>query len=179
MTCPACGYDNLAGADECAHCFESLTQEDVPQPTTPLEATIMDDPIASLKLADPVSVELGTPVGRAVARMQERNIGCVIILDRGKLAGILTEHDLLCKIVGQSIDLEATPVDSFMTPNPSSLKSSDPLNQALHLMAIQGYHYIPVVDDAGRATGIFSFRRIAEMIEATVEAEYARMRDDE
>jgi uncharacterized OB-fold protein len=45
MKCPACGYENLAGADACGNCGTSLTQEDVPQAGTKIERSLMEDPV--------------------------------------------------------------------------------------------------------------------------------------
>src|SRR5262245_24577201 len=168
MRCPACGHDNLPGLDECTSCLNSLMQEDVPQPTTPLEATIMGDPVTSLAGPAPEAVPLGTPLAQAIGRMQEQNIGYLLVIDSaGKLVGIFTERDLIRKVAGQEVDLASTPVERVMTPNPSSLKAADPVAQALHLMAVEpGYRYIPIVDDQGRPQGLVSFRRICRLLES-------------
>jgi CBS domain-containing protein len=144
----------------------SLMQADVPQPTTPLEETIMDAPIASFHPPVAETVPEGTPLRAAVARMQEKNIGYLLVTGRrGELVGIFTERDVLCKVAGQDVDLE-TPVDTFMTPNPTALRPSVPIAQALHLMAVEpGYRYLPLVDDAGRPQGLLSFRRVLTFIE--------------
>ncbi len=166
MRCPTCGLDNLPGADECTSCLKSLMQEDVPAPATPLEASIMDDPIAALDPSEPECVPVGTPVRAAIAHMQAKNVGYLLILDGDrKLQGIFTEDDLVNRVLGQEADLEATPVDRYMTPNPTTLKAGVPISQSLHLMAIQAYHYLPVVDDQDRVTGLLSFRRIARFME--------------
>ena len=167
MRCPSCGQDNLPGEDECASCLHSLTQEDVPQPGTAFEATLMNHSVAPLCQPHPETVAAGTPLARAVAQMQAKNVGYLLVTDgNGRLAGIFTERDILRKVVGQEVNLETTPVECVMTPNPSTLKSSEPIAQALHLMAVEpGYRYIPLVDDDGRPTGLISFRRIAHFIE--------------
>jgi CBS domain-containing protein len=167
MRCPSCGQDNLPGADECASCLHSLMQEDVPQPATAFEATLMHHSVAAICQPEPEMVVSGTPLAQAIARMQAKNVGYVLITSGdGKLTGIFTEHDLLRKVVGQNVNMETTPVESVMTRNPTTLKSSEPIAQALHLMAVQpGYRHIPLVDDDGRPTGLISFRRIARFIE--------------
>jgi len=167
MRCPACGHDNLPGADECASCLQSLMQEDVPQPETPFEATIMGHPVAPLCQPEPERVRAGTLLAGALAQMQAKNVGYVLVTDEdGRLTGIFTERDLVQKVVDQGVDVETTPVEAVMTRNPSTLKPSEPIAQALHLMAVEpGYRYIPLVDDENRPTGLISFRRIAHFIE--------------
>ena len=45
-----------------------------------------------------------------------------------------------------------------MTPNPTTLNESAPVGYAMHLMALQGYRHIPIVDDAGKPVKIANFR---------------------
>ena len=106
MKCPGCGYENLAGADACENCGTSLTQEDVPQAGTEVERSLMEDPIASLKPVTPLTVERHVSLGDAIQMMRNHGIGCVLVTgDGGRLAGILTERDLLQKVAGQKLDL--------------------------------------------------------------------------
>lgn len=167
MRCPSCGYSNLEGVDECASCMRSLMQEDVPQPETAFEATIMDDPVASLNPPSPQCVPMGTSLREAVHRMQDANVGYVLVTDAaGRLAGIFTERDVLCRVVCEGTDLDGTAVETLMTPNPSTLHADEPIAQALYLMAIEpGYRYLPIVDQDDRPTGLVSFRRIARLLE--------------
>jgi CBS domain-containing protein len=168
MICPSCGYDNIQGHDECAVCQASLMQEDVPQPDTPARWRIMVDPISSLDPSTiaPQMVSVGTSLADCIARMQEMNVGYVLVCDtQGRLAGIFTEHDIVCRVAGQITDLASHPVDAFMTPNPTTLRPSDPIAYALHFMGANDFMYIPIVDDAGRPTDLLSFRRVIRLIE--------------
>ena len=168
MICPACGYDNLPGHDECTRCQASLMQEDVPQPNTPARWRVMVDPISSLA---PSTIELqvvpmGTSLADGIRRMQEKNVGYLLVTDAdGKLAGIFTEHDVLCRIAGEVEDLAGFTVDQFMQPNPTALKPSEPIKHALHFMAMNDFMYIPLVDDEGRPQDLLSFRRLGRLIE--------------
>jgi len=168
MTCPSCGYENIQGDEECARCQASLMQEDLPQPDTPARWRIMVDPISSLAPSniEPQVVALGTSLAECVARMQEKNVGYVLVCNAdGRLAGIFTEHDLMCRVAGQVPDLAAHPVDDFMTPDPTTLRPSDPIAYALHFMGTSDFMYIPIVDEAGRPTDLLSFRRVIRLIE--------------
>jgi len=168
MTCPGCGYDNLPGQDRCAECLVSLMQEDVPQPDTPMRWRVMVDPISSLEpsTVPPQVVASGTSLAAGIRQMQERNVGYLLVTDgEGKLIGILTEHDLLCRVYGEVEDLNSRTVDDFMSPNPTALKASEPIKHALHFMAVDDFMYIPIVDDHGRPEDLLSFRRVARLIE--------------
>jgi CBS domain-containing protein len=165
MICPTCGHDNISGADECAKCLASLSQEDLPTPTTQAHHIIMTDPISALDPPTPVCVSPDASLVEAISEMRRHNVGALLVTDGdGKLVGIFTERDVLRKVAGQVHDLPATPVSRMMTPNPTALKATTPIAHALHLMALHGFRHIPIVDDEGRPRGITSFRGMVQFI---------------
>jgi CBS domain-containing protein len=166
VKCPACGYDNLPGADECVKCLESLMQEDLPQPKTAAEHNLMVSPVSTLHSPSPETVTPDTPISEVVRHMRETNIGYVLVLARdGTLAGIFTERDLLCKVAGQITDLGSIPVSKLMTPNPTALRPNEPIKHALFLMAHNGFRHIPLVDEQGRPGAIATVRHMLDYIE--------------
>ena len=168
MICPACGYDNMPGQDRCARCESSLMQDDVPQPDNPARWRVMVDPISSL---EPSTIELqvvpaGTSLAAAVRRMQEKNVGYLLVTDgEGQLKGILTEHDLLLRVAGEVADLGDYTVDQVMSRDLTALQPDEPIKHALHFMAINDFMYIPLVDEEGRPRDLLSFRRVARLID--------------
>ena len=161
MKCPCCGFENLAGADTCENCQESLCQDDVPQPCGAVERSLMEDPVACLQPLRPLTVDPHTPLDEAVLFMRNHGIGCVLVTDAaGKLAGILTERDLLQKVAGKVTDLARLRVADCMTAAPESSKPGYPLAYALQRMIVSDIRYLPLVDDSGRPVGIVSSRDI-------------------
>jgi len=161
MKCPACGYENLPGADACENCGTSLTRDDVPQAGTEVERSLMKDPVECLQPIRPLTVDLQTSLEEAIQLMRNHGIGCVLITDAdGKLTGILTEKDLLQKVAGKSLDLAQCLVGDFMSPAPESSKPEHPLGYALHRMSVSDIRYLPIVDSHGRPAGIVSSRDI-------------------
>lgn len=166
MKCPACGRDNLPGVDECVHCLESLMQEDVPQPQSEVERSVMQDPISTLRSPAPEIVSQSTPLSEVVRHMREVNVGYVLVLDPElRLTGIFTERDLLTKVAGRITDFASVPVSEVMTPNPTALRPEEPIKHALFLMAHNRFRHIPLLDEEGRASGITSVRHVVEYIE--------------
>lgn len=165
MICPTCGHDNIPGVDECAECLTSLSQEDLPTPTTAVHLSIMTDPISALDPPPPVCVSPETSLAEAISRLKMNNVGALLITDAdGKLIGIFTERDVLYKVAGQVRDLSAIPVSRVMTPNPTALKATVPIAHALHLMSLHGFRHIPIVDNDGRPQGLPSFRGMVKFI---------------
>jgi len=158
MKCPFCGFENLQGIDECEHCGEDLTAFDGAKPKDKLEKSLLKDPIEALHFERGESVAPETSV-REVAEILARTNRCVLVVEAEALVGIVTERDLLFKVMGSKQDLDRTTAKEIMTPQPESLAPSDKLAFALNKMAIGGYRHIPLVRD-GRPIGAISVRDI-------------------
>jgi CBS domain-containing protein len=91
----------------------------------------------------------------AARKMADRGVGAVVILEGGRLAGILTERDIL-KAVAAGATQDAT-VGERMTRHPETVESSETTDQAAALMIHGGFRHLPVVDE-GEVKGILSIR---------------------
>jgi CBS domain-containing protein len=129
-----------------------------------LDDGVLREPVSVLSPAAPVCVEKGTTIAEAVRRMQEHHIGCVLVLDGERLAGIFTERDVLRHLVGDEIDPAKTVVDELMTPDPEVLRPDAGIVYALNKMSLGGFRHVPIVDDAHRPVGIVSVKDIVEYI---------------
>lgn len=176
MLCPGCGHDNLPGADQCAECHTSLTQEDVPAAVirSRIEKSVTEDRIKALNPIDAISVTEDTTLEAAVQTMRANKIGCLLVTDpEGKLNGILTERDFVNRIVGEVEDLSVHSVSQFMTPRPETVQANQLLASALQSMMVGDFRYLPLVDEEGRPTKILSSRDIISFLTSLVEALYA------
>lgn len=105
-----------------------------------------------------LTVDPETSVRETTRGMDVRNVGAVLVVDKGgALVGIFTERDLLRRVVSQGRDPNTTTVAEVMTPNPDTVTPRQPAVDALRLMRDGGYRHLPVVD-AGRVLGILSQR---------------------
>ncbi len=112
---------------------------------------------------DPMTVGKGTSLGAAIARMQERGGECVLVSDDGRLAGILTERDVLMRVLGRDVDLER-PVEDMMTPDPATLPAEATVREALEAMDRGGYRNLPLVDGAGKLVGLVRQQDVVEYV---------------
>ena len=104
-----------------------------------------------------------TTATQAAKLMREHHVGCVLVVNGERLAGILTERDLLLKMEGADPN---EPVARFMTPDPETLELDDPIVWALNRMSVGGYRHVPLVDRQGRPVGILSVKDIVHYIVA-------------
>lgn len=171
VICPACGHDNISGTDLCEECNQSLSEHYMTDVETLLEKSIFVRPLLHLNPRPAECVELQTSLGEVIKRLKSRNVGCVLVTGNGsELAGIFTERDVLYKVAGLIHKLESIPIESLMTPSPSTLKPSDPISHALHLMGLHGFRHVPLIDEDGLPVGYISFRDIVRFMEVELSA---------
>ncbi len=125
---------------------------------------MLNDKISSLKLTLPVTVQSGTGVVRVVDEVQRHEVGCVLVCKGKKLAGIMTERDVLLKIVARDVGNDE-PVDRFMTPDPITLTASNTIGDAIALMNRENFRHVPIVDpQTGEAIAVFSIKDVINFL---------------
>jgi CBS domain-containing protein len=161
ILCPACGSENLDGADECDQCQFSLTDLSLPHASTALEHGLMKDRIEVLKPRPPLTVSPNMPVGEVLKQMVADRMGCAAVIDENRrLLGIFTERDALMRLNTDAARMADKPVSSVMTTNPATLRARDKIAFALHRMNVGGFRHVPILDDDEKLVGIISIRGI-------------------
>jgi CBS domain-containing protein len=117
-----------------------------------LEQDLQAEQVAHLDLSVFVAAERGTPVSDALAKMRQAGHGCTLVTQAGRLVGIFTERDVLLKVIGRPEVLNS-PVETVMTPDPSTVGPQDPVDAALRIMNRGHYRNVPVVDTDGNIVG--------------------------
>lgn len=124
-----------------------------------------------LNTSTPVLVHSEDTADVAVHHMKARAIGSVLVVDdRGQLAGILTEYDVLTELACVGKDLRSLTVGEIMTSDVVTLSVRSPIVDAIRQMADRGFSHAPLVGESSRPVGIASFRDVAEYFETSLES---------
>lgn len=110
---------------------------------------------------DLLCVEAGAPVVAVAQRMADRNVGAVLVLEGGRLTGIMTERDLM-RAVARGLR-DDTVVGECMTANPDAVAPDDTVEHAAVLMIHGGYRHLPVVE-GDNVVGILSIRDLVQVL---------------
>jgi CBS domain-containing protein len=94
-------------------------------------------------------------VSEAVAEMNEKGIGALLVMDGARPVGIFTERDVLVRIVDADMDPALTRVGQVMTPNPLTIRPDMHLDEAMALMTERRHRHLPVIQD-GELVGMLS-----------------------
>jgi signal-transduction protein with cAMP-binding, CBS, and nucleotidyltransferase domain len=108
--------------------------------------------VVALELETPLVLDAATPTGTVIREMRERRLGYALLTRDDKLAGILTEHDVVQRVVGTEGALDR-PASELMQADPVSVAETDFVRRAAYHMHERGFRYIPVVDADKRVVG--------------------------
>lgn len=97
----------------------------------------------------------------AALLMRERRVGAVMVAVEGRLVGIVTERDLVYRLLADGRPAEQISLHQIMTPDPQTLAPDDPATDALEKMRLGHYRHLPVVD-GDRILGMVSIRDLYE-----------------
>ena len=114
--------------------------------------------IGEVMTGEIVAVAPEDTLGEAAERMAEQGVGSAVVLDGGRLIGILTERDLLKAVAGRVHTSEAR-VREWMTADPITASEATSADEAIRTMLDNGFRHLPVVE-AGRTVGVVSLREL-------------------
>jgi CBS domain-containing protein len=106
------------------------------------------------------------PNGRAVdavKTMADQNLGSLVVLDQGRMSGMLTFHELLGALAARSGALGDLRVSEVMVSNPVTATPDMEVNDLRRTMLETGARYLPVMQD-GKLLGVISFRDVAKAV---------------
>ncbi len=125
---------------------------------------MLNEKIGTLKLAAPLCVEIGTSVGDVINEFQRHTIGCILICNQHKLVGIMTERDVLMKIVARDVAYEE-PIEKFMTADPITFTPDRTIGDAIGLMDRNNFRNIPIVSaETGECIAVFSGKDVIDYL---------------
>ena len=95
-----------------------------------------------------------TTLGDAAATMTERRVGSALVVEEGRLVGILTERDVLRAVGAGQV---GGTVGEWMAKHPETVDVDESTQQAAVVMIHGGFRHLPVLE-AGEPVGIVSIR---------------------
>ena len=118
------------------------------------------------------TIQAGEPLLEAIRRMSEKHIGCLAVVTKaGKLSGILSERDVLWKIVAAGKSPKTNQVKDAMTPlkQMKTVEPSASVEECMALMTGRRHRHLPVLAD-GELAGLIS---IGDVVKFMLDAQQA------
>jgi len=114
--------------------------------------------VADAMRSEFITVAPEDTLGEVAERMvEEKKGGAVVVMDYGRMIGILTERDLL-RAIAYRVHTSDARVREWMTEDPITVPPETTLDEASQLMLDKNFRHLPVVE-GGRVVGVVSLRR--------------------
>jgi len=120
--------------------------------------------VQGLSLQAPLVIQEGASIKSCISAMQDRNIGCAVILnEKGALSGIFTEHDVMNKFVGTDLSGDS-PIKQIMSENVFHLEPEATVADAVDLFGEHHFRHVIVARKRRDIVGLLSIRVLTTFI---------------
>jgi CBS domain-containing protein len=92
-----------------------------------------------------ISVASADSVHQALELMKSNRVRAILVIDQGKMVGIVSQGDCAIRAFLPGLDAKTTQVAQIMTANPTSVKPGDPMELCMGIMVTRGIRHLPVV----------------------------------
>ena len=110
-----------------------------------------------------ISIEPAGRAAEAVRTMAKENLGSLVVMEQGRMVGMLTFHELLRAIASRSGALGDLKISDIMERDPVTAEPEMEVNDLRRMMLESGARYLPVLKD-GKLLGVISFRDVAKAV---------------
>lgn len=123
------------------------------------------------------SISPETPVYECAKKMSELGIGALLVMQGEKLEGIVSERDIIRKLVASSSDIKNVTVADIMSKDLFTVPPSMTVTEAMHIVTEKRFRHLPVVEN-GTLIGIVSigdltrWAMLAQEVEISTLTEY-------
>lgn len=112
--------------------------------------------IEDLVKKPPVSLPADAKCIEAAEAMREQNVGSIVVADGGKPLGVITDRDLVVRVMARSEDPGELTVGEVMSKDPGFVIRTRSIDEVVATMRQLGVRRIPVVDENGALDGLVS-----------------------
>jgi CBS domain-containing protein len=108
-----------------------------------------------------VQLPVSSTVTEAAKRMRESEVGGVIVHKDGKVCGIVTDRDIVVRVLGAGRDPNKTSLEAMCSAKLTTVSPEDDVDRLPAIMRENAVRRVPVIDDKGQAVGIVSLGDLA------------------
>jgi CBS domain-containing protein len=123
-----------------------------------------------------MSVSPDSSLSAAASLLGEKKIGAVLVMNQGRLEGILSERDIVRRLGEYGAVALEQPVSEVMTRKVVTCKETDTVAELMEMMTAGKFRHLPVVDN-GRVVGLISIGDVVKRRVEEYESEQAALRD--
>ena len=112
--------------------------------------------VGKLLRRTPATISPATPCSAAARQMRDGRMGSLVVVQGGEPIGMLTDRDLVVRVVAQGLDPEKVPVRDAMSERPIFVTEGQDAVDVLRLMRDLEVRRVPVIDERRALVGVVS-----------------------
>jgi CBS domain-containing protein len=120
----------------------------------------MAQKIKDIMTSSPITLTADRPVTDAATAMKENGIGDVIVMTDGKMCGVVTDRDIVVRVIAQGREPQSTKLGDVCSRDVQSVSPNDDVERAIQIVRERAVRRVPVVD-GGKPVGIVSIGDLA------------------
>jgi len=120
----------------------------------------MAQKIKDIMTGSPITLTADRPVTDAATAMKENGIGDVIVMSEGKMCGVVTDRDIVVRVIAQGREPQTTKLGDVCSRDVASVSPNDDVDRAIQIVRERAVRRVPVVD-GDRPVGIISIGDLA------------------
>jgi CBS domain-containing protein len=101
-----------------------------------------------------VTVAPHQPVQDAATKMRDHHVGAIVVVEKDRAIGILTDRDITLRAIAEGRDPRTTPIGEVMSRDLKVLRRDDKIDDALSSIRAAGVRRLPIVDAVGKPIGM-------------------------
>lgn len=121
----------------------------------------MKQSIREVMTKDPITLDSGSTIVEAARAMRDSDVGNVIVLENGKICGIVTDRDIAVRAVAEGKDAQGTKLGDICSRDLTTISPDDSVEDATRIMREKAIRRLPVVEN-DQAVGIVSLGDLSE-----------------
>jgi CBS domain-containing protein len=114
----------------------------------------MGKTVQEVMTSSPSTVEASTPIVEAAEIMRREDVGSVPVVEEGRLAGMLTDRDIVLRVVAEGRDPRTITCGEIASRQIATIDPQQSIDEAARLMAHHQVRRLPVTEEDGRLVGI-------------------------
>ena len=121
----------------------------------------MNDDIRDIMTPSPHTIRSTESVKDAAQLMRKSDIGDVIVVEDNRLFGILTDRDIVVRVLAEGRDPGVTPVGDICSRELTTVRPTDSVGTVVRVMREKAIRRLPVVEESGEVIGVVSLGDVA------------------
>lgn len=127
------------------------------------------------KGSDIYSLPSDASVYSAIELMADKRVGALLVVDQGRLVGVISERDYARKVILCGRSSRDTFIREIMTPSPIAIECDTSVEEAMRIMTENRIRHLPVVNSEGHVAGVLSLGDLVNWIVTTQDETIAHL----